>query len=75
MLWGSIEARCLRRRVLEIRLAGLPTALDGVTILHLSDVHAGHGPEFWAAVNVYPRTERAIGYLIAKSGDDGDGLD
>ena len=44
MLWGSIEARCLRRRVLEIRLAALPAALDGVTILHLSDVHAGHGP-------------------------------
>ncbi len=44
MVWGSIEARCLRRRVLEARLAGLPAQLDGLTILHLSDVHAGHGP-------------------------------
>jgi predicted MPP superfamily phosphohydrolase len=44
VVWGSIEARALRQRVLEVRLAGLPPVLDGVTILHLSDVHAGHGP-------------------------------
>ena len=29
----------------------------------------GHGPEFWRLVQRYPKAERAIGYLIAKSGD------
>jgi predicted MPP superfamily phosphohydrolase len=69
MIWGSIEARALRRRVLEVRLAGLPAALDGVTILHVSDVHAGHGPGL-------EMLERAVGWseqlrpdLIALTGD------
>jgi len=26
-------------------------------------VVAGHGPDFWALVERYPRTERARGYL------------
>jgi uncharacterized protein len=44
VVWGSVEARMLRRRVLEVRLRDLPGELDGTTILHVSDVHAGHGP-------------------------------
>ncbi len=44
LVWGSVEARCLRYRTRDIRLAGLPAELEGVTILHVSDVHAGHGP-------------------------------
>jgi hypothetical protein len=44
VVWGSVEARLLRRRVLEVRLRGLASELDGATILHVSDVHAGHGP-------------------------------
>jgi predicted MPP superfamily phosphohydrolase len=44
LVGGSAEARCLRRRTLEIRIAGMPAALDGATILHVSDIHAGHGP-------------------------------
>ncbi len=32
-------------------------------------VHADHSPAFWALVDQYPRTERARGYLTAKSED------
>ena len=31
---------------------------------------AGHGDDFWRLVHRYPRAERAIGYLIAKSGEE-----
>ena len=34
----------------------------------------GHDDEFWRLVYRYPKAERAIGYLIAKSGD-GDEVD
>lgn len=34
----------LRRRVREITIPALPGDLDGLTILHISDVHAGYGP-------------------------------
>lgn len=30
----------------------------------------GHGADFWKLAHRYPKAERAIGYLIAKSGDD-----
>ncbi|MCP5026830.1 MAG: M48 family metallopeptidase [Actinomycetia bacterium] len=33
-------------------------------------VHADHSSGFWSLVNRYPRTERARGYLAAKSEDD-----
>jgi predicted metal-dependent hydrolase len=33
-------------------------------------VHADHSPAFWALVDQYPRTERARGYLMAKSEDE-----
>ena len=39
--WGWFEAGWLRRRVLEVELEGLPPALDGVRIAHLSDFHLG----------------------------------
>ncbi len=32
----------------------------------------GHTPEFWSLVNRYPKAERAVGYLIAKSGEKDD---
>lgn len=40
-LWGWFEAGWLRRRVLEVELAGLPPELDGLRIAHLSDFHLG----------------------------------
>ena len=50
--------------------------LDYVLVHEMAHLlHAGHGPEFWTAVGVYPKAERAIGYLMAKSGEDDDPLD
>ena len=40
-VYGWIEAGWLRERVLEVPLDGLPEALDGVRIGHLSDFHLG----------------------------------
>ncbi|MCZ7588491.1 MAG: metallophosphoesterase [Gaiella sp.] len=40
-LYGWLEAGWLRTRVLEVPLRGLPEALDGMRIAHLSDFHLG----------------------------------
>ena len=40
-LYAWIEAGWLRQRVLEVPVDGLPAALDGVRIGHLSDFHLG----------------------------------
>jgi predicted MPP superfamily phosphohydrolase len=40
-VYGWLEAGWLRRRVLEVAIEGLPRALDGVRIGHLSDFHLG----------------------------------
>jgi uncharacterized protein len=39
--WGLFEAQWLEARELRVPVAGLPPALDGLSILHLSDFHAG----------------------------------
>lgn len=41
VVYGWIEAGWLRTRVLEVPVSGLPDALDGVRIGHLSDFHLG----------------------------------
>ena len=41
LAWGWFEAGWLRARVLEVPVAGLPAALDGLRIAHLSDFHLG----------------------------------
>jgi uncharacterized protein len=69
VVWGSIEARLLRRRVLEVRLAGLPPVLDGVTILHISDVHAGHGPGLAMLERTVEWSAELRPDLIALTGD------
>ena len=40
-IYGWIEAGWLRTRVVEVGVAGLPEALDGLRIGHLSDFHLG----------------------------------
>jgi predicted MPP superfamily phosphohydrolase len=35
------ESQWLRRERLDLRIADLPSGLEGMTVLHLSDVHAG----------------------------------
>jgi uncharacterized protein len=39
--WGWFEAGGLRKRVLEVELAGVPSELDGLRVAHLSDFHLG----------------------------------
>ena len=41
LAYGWIEAGWLRQRVLEVSVDGLPEALDGVRVAHLSDFHLG----------------------------------
>ena len=41
LAWGWFEAGWLRRGVVEVELPGIPAALDGVRIAHLSDLHLG----------------------------------
>ena len=41
LAWGWFEAGWLHKRVLEVELEGVPAALDGLRIAHLSDLHLG----------------------------------
>jgi len=41
MAYGWFEAGWLRKRMLEVHLAGLPERLEGLRIAHLSDFHLG----------------------------------
>jgi predicted MPP superfamily phosphohydrolase len=43
--WGLFESQWLQRRAIDVPVAGLPPGLEGLTILHLSDLHAG-SPSF-----------------------------
>jgi predicted metal-dependent hydrolase len=69
-VWGLCTPHTGEVKV-STRLVGFPTwVLDYVIVHELAHlVIADHGADFWHVVNRYPRTERAIGYLIAKSGD------
>jgi predicted metal-dependent hydrolase len=73
--WGSCTPS---RRTIRIstRLAVFPDwVIDYVIVhelVHLEEL--GHTDAFWRLVYRYPKAERAIGYLIAKSGD-GDEVD
>jgi hypothetical protein len=70
--WGSCTPadRSIR---LSTRLGGFPAwVVDYVLVHELAHLQvAGHGRDFWALVNRYPKAERARGFLIAK-GMDGD---
>ena len=66
--WGSCTPATGDIRISD-RLAGMPTwVLDYVIVHELAHLEiAGHGPDFWAIVDRYPRTERARGFLMAKA--------
>lgn len=62
--WGSCTPS--RRTIrLSDRLQGFPGWVQDYVLLHelVHLVHSGHGPEFWAALDVYPRADRARGFL------------
>lgn len=69
--WGSCSptSRSIR---LSMRLAAFPDwVIDYVIVHELAHLEVpGHSPEFWKLVHRYPKAERAIGFLIAKSGDE-----
>ncbi len=75
-VWGLCTPSQSDVRI-STRLVGFPTwVLDYVIVHELAHLHvAGHGPDFWAIVNRYPKSERAIGFLIAKSSDGDDDPD
>lgn len=71
--WGSCTPTNRDIRISD-RIAGFPTwVVDAVIVHELAHlVHADHSPAFWALANRYPKTERALGFLIAKGmGDEG----
>jgi hypothetical protein len=41
LAWGLFEAQWVERRVIDVPVPGLPPALDGLRVLHLSDFHLG----------------------------------
>ena len=61
---------------LSTRLQGMPSwVVDYVLVHELAHLLvAGHGPQFWAEVERFPRTERARGYLEGVSATAGLGL-
>ncbi len=66
--WGSCTPADRSVRI-SSRLAGEPAwVLDYVIVHELAHLEIPrHGPDFWALVNRYPLTERARGFLIARS--------
>lgn len=62
--WGSCHPDEGSIRLSD-RMAGFPQwVVDYVIVHELAHlVEGGHGPEFWALVEQYPRTERARGFL------------
>lgn len=83
--WGSCSIADGAIRI-STRVRGMPGwVLDYVLLHELAHLLcAGHGPEFWALLGGYPRTERARGFLDGFSfasdvavgaGDDADDVD
>ena len=71
--WGSCTPASGEIRI-SSALAAFPSwVLDYVLVHELAHLaHPDHSPAFWAAVARFPLSERARGYLIAKSGEEAD---
>jgi hypothetical protein len=63
LAWGWFEAGWLRLRAREVELPELPAELDGVRIVHLSDLHLGPRSRGTVAV------ERAVDWAEERSPD------
>jgi predicted metal-dependent hydrolase len=64
--WGSCTPSSREIRISD-RIAGFPGwVLDAVIVHELAHlVELGHGPEFQALADRYPKQERAFGFLLA----------
>ncbi|MGA0878813.1 MAG: M48 family metallopeptidase [Ilumatobacteraceae bacterium] len=75
-VWGlcTPEDRAIR---ISDRLVGFPSwVLDYVIVHELAHLEvSGHSQDFWKVVRRFPKTERAIGYLMAKSGSGSEDLE
>ncbi|QTE30021.1 M48 family metallopeptidase [Pengzhenrongella sicca] len=62
--WGSCTPADGTIRI-STRVRGMPRWVIDYVLLHelAHLLHIGHGPEFWATLEDYPRTERARGFL------------
>jgi predicted metal-dependent hydrolase len=69
--WGSCTPGTGTIRI-SSRIAKFPDwVIDYVIVHELAHLEIGdHSDAFWKLARRYPRAERAIGYLIAKSGDE-----
>lgn len=72
--WGSCTPATGAIR-LSHRLRGMPSWVIDYVVLHelAHLVVGGHGPDFWAIVEAYPRTERARGFLHGVAHRDAEG--
>lgn len=75
-VWGLCTPSIKNIR-LSTRLVGFPTwVLDYVIVHELAHLHvSGHGADFWEIARRYEKSERAIGYLMAKAGHEDEDLD
>jgi len=73
--WGSCTSSSRAIRI-SSRVAAFPDwVVDYIIVHELAHLEQpNHGPQFWALVQRYPRAERAIGFLIAKSSESDDHL-
>ncbi|MCL2465125.1 MAG: DUF45 domain-containing protein, partial [Micrococcales bacterium] len=62
--WGSCTSTDGTIRI-STRLQGMPRWVLDYVLLHelVHLLHAGHGPDFWAELRVYPWFDRARGFL------------
>lgn len=69
--WGSCTPDTGTVRI-STRVAPFPDWVVDYVIVHelCHLLVPGHGDDFWSLAHRYPRAERAVGYLIAKAGDD-----
>ena len=70
--WGSCTPADGTIRISD-RVKGMPSwVLDYVILHELAHLlRPGHGKDFWALLQAYPRTERARGYLEGVAGSSG----
>jgi hypothetical protein len=67
--WSEPQLEEFRVRKLEVPLADLPPALDGLTIAHVSDVHVGRFTRGKVLERIVEETNRLDAGVVAITGD------